>query len=244
MGDLRGTSTSEETITLGIDTSSRRSFVSLHKDEVCLKSSAAEELGSAEVLSGLTRMLCEEVNVDINQLSQIAVCLGPGSYTGIRTGLASSYGLAFALDIPLVGVSGLLARVKPFLGTTPYLLSYQKASKADCYWSLCKAIPKGKLWEIEILQSLSVSLFEAFEADTAKVLSENGIEHSQVTRAAVDHESEALTESLASYVAWAATHLLCPAPELQRGDKKSSLEPLYGKGANAKTLVERGIKKH
>ena len=38
----------------------------------------------------------------LQQLSAIAVTLGPGSYTGLRGGLASAKGLCYTLQIPLI----------------------------------------------------------------------------------------------------------------------------------------------
>jgi len=176
------------------------------------------------------------------------VCLGPGSYTGIRTGLASSNGLALALGIPVFGISGLIARLRPYLkkqDSGGLLLSYQLASKAEYYWSLLRGETKAdNSWPLQVLRPLTFSKIELFERDVQTCLHEQDLDSSTLIRARVDPEHIALTESPAASLCWAQSYITCAEPEYQLSDARTSLQPLYGKGANAKTLLERGIKKH
>ena len=51
--------------------------------------------------------LLQQNNVETNKLSAIGVSIGPGSYTGIRVGLATAKGLCYALGIPLISFTSL-----------------------------------------------------------------------------------------------------------------------------------------
>lgn len=51
--------------------------------------------------------LLKEVSIDIRDIDAIGVDIGPGSFTGIRVGLASAEGLAQAKGIPVIGVCSL-----------------------------------------------------------------------------------------------------------------------------------------
>lgn len=58
-------------------------------------------------ISLLTRHLLNELMVTRNDLAAIAVNLGPGSYTSLRTGLSFSLGFRLALGLPLIGYNTL-----------------------------------------------------------------------------------------------------------------------------------------
>ncbi|WP_080875289.1 tRNA (adenosine(37)-N6)-threonylcarbamoyltransferase complex dimerization subunit type 1 TsaB [Oceanobacillus timonensis] len=53
--------------------------------------------------------LMKDVNISPAELDRIVVAKGPGSYTGVRIGLATAKTMAWALDIPVIGVSSLEA---------------------------------------------------------------------------------------------------------------------------------------
>ena len=63
--------------------------------------------GHAEVLMGMINEVLDQAGIDYNALDRIAVTCGPGSFTGVRVGLAAARGLALGLGIPAVGVSTL-----------------------------------------------------------------------------------------------------------------------------------------
>lgn len=50
-----------------------------------------------------------EAGIKKNDLHAVSVSLGPGSYTGLRIGMSTAKGLAYGLNIPLIGVSTLEA---------------------------------------------------------------------------------------------------------------------------------------
>jgi tRNA threonylcarbamoyladenosine biosynthesis protein TsaB len=63
--------------------------------------------GHAEVLMPMLQEVLAEAAVDFTALDLLAVTTGPGTFTGIRIGLAAARGLALASGLPLLGVTSL-----------------------------------------------------------------------------------------------------------------------------------------
>jgi tRNA threonylcarbamoyladenosine biosynthesis protein TsaB len=67
----------------------------------------SQQNNHASFLHPAIAAMLEETGITPAQLQSIAVTTGPGSYTGIRIGLAAAKGLCLALNIPLIGIHNL-----------------------------------------------------------------------------------------------------------------------------------------
>lgn len=93
---------------LALDTSTRQASVSLCTEET-LFGEYTWQVGnnhSVELLERIQRLVTE-CGKTMQSLEGIAVATGPGSFNGLRVALATAKSLAFALNIPLVGVGTL-----------------------------------------------------------------------------------------------------------------------------------------
>ena len=95
---------------LGLDTALANCSAALWRDgRVLAHRSLAMERGHSESLMPMVRDTMADAGVAFTALERIAVTVGPGSFTGVRVGLAAARGLALACGVPLVGVTTLAA---------------------------------------------------------------------------------------------------------------------------------------
>ncbi len=94
-------------LTLGVDTSESLGGVALFEEGRLAETRTMDTPRShAERLFPLIETILEACEVDISQLNLVSINRGPGSFTGLRIGLAAMKGLCQSLDIPLIGVDG------------------------------------------------------------------------------------------------------------------------------------------
>ena len=75
--------------------------------------------GHAERLMAVIDEALAAANLPLKSVERVAVVIGPGSFTGIRVGVAAARGLALALGVESVGVTTLEALAVKFLGEHP-----------------------------------------------------------------------------------------------------------------------------
>jgi tRNA threonylcarbamoyladenosine biosynthesis protein TsaB len=101
-------------LVLALDTATRPGSCALARDGVVVRQDAGNgALSHAARLPGELMTLLDSTGVRLSDVDAFAVATGPGSFTGLRVGIATMQGLAFAASKPLFGISALdaLARI-------------------------------------------------------------------------------------------------------------------------------------
>jgi tRNA threonylcarbamoyladenosine biosynthesis protein TsaB len=102
---------------LALDTSGGACAAALWRDgTVVAQQSLRIARGHAEALAPMLRATLAAADIEAAALDALAVSTGPGSFTGLRVGLAAAQGMALALDRPLIGITsfaGIAAAVAP-----------------------------------------------------------------------------------------------------------------------------------
>jgi len=130
---------------LSIDTAGSACAVALStSDDILAIRVVREPRSHSAKLVPLIREVVEDAGFQTRDIRAVAVSKGPGSYTGLRIGVSTAKGLAFGLDIPLVGVAtfealawanlaGLSARLAP---RTAHLLTTAVSKRNEVYWQM------------------------------------------------------------------------------------------------------------
>ena len=98
---------------LGIDTSSNMLVVSLSEDfKIISEYHSDKQMGLLQNLAPCVDNVLYENDLTPKDLGAVAISQGPGSFTGLRIGMAFAKTLAYSLNIPIVGVPTLKAMAK------------------------------------------------------------------------------------------------------------------------------------
>jgi len=130
---------------LAVDTSSDACSVALMHDSECFSLSVDAPREHTQRLLPMIDELLSSRGVALAELDAIAYGRGPGSFTGLRIGLGTVQGLAYAADIPVLPISTLQAmavtaqRLHNFTAEQPLLVALD-ARMSEVYWGHFDAI--------------------------------------------------------------------------------------------------------
>ena len=150
-------------VLLAIDTCTRRSSIAL-RDAGGLRAECSWETERHHTagVSAHIHDLMRTASIKSSDLGAVAVAIGPGSFTGVRCGLAIAKGLAVARNLPLVGVSAfeVIATAQPDQrGTIVALVEVGRKRIAACRYEWHDGgLSAVSDWQIQTAEALAETI--------------------------------------------------------------------------------------
>jgi tRNA threonylcarbamoyladenosine biosynthesis protein TsaB len=147
---------------LGIETATERVSVSIggHEGVIGLFE-VTKGRRHAETLVPAIEFLCQRSGIELDEISVIAVDVGPGLFTGMRVGLSSAKAFAQALRIPMIGISSLDLLAFPARHTERVVVPVIDARKGEVFYAMYRQVPGG----IQRIADLQVGPVDELVAD-------------------------------------------------------------------------------
>jgi tRNA threonylcarbamoyladenosine biosynthesis protein TsaB len=148
---------------LNIETATAVCSVVIAKDGEVL-SSREDHSGKSHsaLLTVFIEECAREAGINLPQLDAVAVSMGPGSYTGLRIGVAAAKGLCFALDKPLIAINTLQSMAAFYL--------QDRAPKKDVF--LCPMIDARRM---EVYTAIFSMNLDFVRQTSAEIIDEHSI---------------------------------------------------------------------
>lgn len=141
---------------MAFETSAKAGSVALHDGEKLLAQSVCNAgLTHSQTLMVMAEELMKSCGVTPQQVTAVAVAAGPGSFTGVRIGVAAAKGFAWGADIPLYGVSTLEAMARQLGVYEGYVLPVMDARRQQVYNAVFYA-QKGALSRVTEDRAISL----------------------------------------------------------------------------------------
>lgn len=154
---------------LSIDTTTKKASVALKIDENIICKEIDNEITHSEKLLPLISSTLEENSKSLKDVNLLACTLGPGSFTGIRIGIATIKAIAKVIGKKIFGITSLeLLALEHTATTHKYILSTLDAKHNRVYFELFKN-ENGKLIPQDISGNLQIT-------DLVNILKEKDIE--------------------------------------------------------------------
>jgi tRNA threonylcarbamoyladenosine biosynthesis protein TsaB len=120
---------------ISLETASTNCSVSVYDGDVllALREDPSPAYTHGELLHVFMEEAMSEAGLQWSALQAVAVSRGPGSYTGLRIGVAAAKGLCFSLGIPLIAVETLRSMAFQLQGATGVLIPMLDARRMEAY---------------------------------------------------------------------------------------------------------------
>jgi tRNA threonylcarbamoyl adenosine modification protein YeaZ len=211
---------------LAIDTSTDFASIALSRKGAAIAELTwhSERNHTVELVPNIDRMLTQ-AKVDQKTLEAIFTARGPGSFNGLRVGVSTAKGLAFALNIPLVAVSTLEIEAYPFACTGLLVCPVQNAGRGEIATAFYRYDGEWHCLQEEHLTTVEV-LCQSIEEKTVFC---GEIPESVITQLQQKLEEKAVIPQPAARLRRAGCLAALAWRRLERGeqDNPATLQPLY-----------------
>lgn len=158
-------------IVLGIDSSTTVATVAVATEEKVLGEYSIDDRNThSQKLMVMVESLLDQLDMDIDDVDCFAISKGPGSFTGLRIGLATVKSFAYALDKKMVGLSSLLVIAnnhKYFEGTVVPMMD---ARNKRVFTAVYRA-NDGELYEVVKEDAMELeALFSELESAEGRIM--------------------------------------------------------------------------
>lgn len=131
-------------IILGIETATQQVGCALGGVEGTLASfHAARGRRHAETLAPAIEFIAQQAQIELREISAVAVDIGPGLFTGLRVGIATAKAMAQALRVPMVGLSSLDLLAYPVRTSPRLIVAVVDARRSEVFWATYRHVPGG-----------------------------------------------------------------------------------------------------
>jgi len=134
----------------------------------CLETT--DQKSHASFIQPAIESLCKQSGIALNTLDAIGISLGPGSYTGLRVGMATAKGIAYATGKPLIGIN-----------TLQIIAAAAKANHPKHNGSICALLDARRM---EVFTGIYAHNLEPLTNSTAFVLDAQSFEN-ELTQAPI-----------------------------------------------------------
>lgn len=134
---------------LAIDSSSVAGSIAYIKDDqLAGEYYFCDKLTHSQTIMPMLEHMQKLIKIELKTIDAVAVTSGPGSFTGLRIGVTAAKALAFALEVPIIGVPTLDCLARSFYFTEHFICPIMDARRNQVYTALYK-------WKSEHLERLT-----------------------------------------------------------------------------------------
>lgn len=221
-------------IVLGIETATDEVGCAVgSQDGVIASFQAARSRRHAETLAPAIEFVLAQAGVTMQQVRAVAVDLGPGLFTGLRVGIATAKGLAFALRVPMIGLPSLDLLAYPFRHSPRLIVPVIDAKRGEVFTASYRHVPGGlqRMSEYAVVEPEQLASDLAAGGEECLVVGDGAVRYADVLTD--NNRVELESASPTAPTARALVELAHPRVLREEFVQPAEIQPMYLRKADA-----------